>query len=84
MLGGEFLLGKKHGQGNSNNLTTITFAEGEEIVTMQGQTGDNYVDQLTFITKKQDGSEGKYGPFGTIGKHSFSIYGNDFMELQDY
>lgn len=70
LLGGEFLLGKKHGQGNSNSLTTITFAEGEEIITMQGQSGENYVAQLTL---KQDGSEGKYGPFGTIGKHSFSI-----------
>jgi hypothetical protein len=76
LLGGEFMLGKKHGEGNSGNLTTINFADGEEIVSMLGQSGDNYVNQLTFITKKKDGSEGRYGPFGTIGKHSFSIYGN--------
>ena len=76
LLGGEFLLGKKHGMGNSENLTTITFAEGEQVTLMEGQTGDEYIDQLTFFTKKQDGSEGKYGPFGNVGKQTFSISGN--------
>ncbi len=76
LLGGSFTLGPKHGQGNSGILTTITFAEGEKISAMEGQIGDNYLSQLTFITEKEDGSEGKYGPFGTIGKHSFYINGN--------
>ena len=75
LVGGNFLLGNKHGEGNSNNLTTVTFAEGEELVGLEGQTGDNYVDQISFITKKQDGSDGKYGPFGRIGKETFTISG---------
>ena len=62
--------------GYSENLTTITFAEGKQVTLMEGQTGHEYVYQLMFFTTKQDGSEGKYGPFGNVGKHTFSISGN--------
>lgn len=75
VLGGSFLLGKKHG-GNSGNLTTVTFDEGEHIVALLGQTGDNYLNQLTFVTMKANGSEAKYGPFGNTGKDPFSVHGN--------
>ena len=73
---GRVTTGNKFGEGTSGNISTIYFAEGEKIVQLDGKSGDNYVNQLTFITEKADGSEGRYGPYGKIGKHSFSIHGN--------
>ena len=60
---------------NSGNLTTIDFPDGEIIIRIEGQTDEIHVTQLTFMTKRQDGSEAKYGPFGKSGNHSFTISG---------
>ena len=73
-------IGQKHGQGYGANQSTITFEEGEEIISMHGYTIDNYlspgnlyVSQLTLYTRTQYGKEVKYGPFGTFGDTVFSI-----------
>lgn len=41
------------------NLTTINFAEGEDLVGLEGALGYSFVNQLAFHTKKQDGSNAK-------------------------
>ena len=48
LLGGNFFLEKKHGQGYGDNvnLTTINFAEGEELVGLEGTLGYSYIDTL--------------------------------------
>lgn len=75
LLGFDFLIANQHGEQGNGTLTTINFPDGEIVVAIEGRTEGGYISQLTFITRKQDGSKGKYGPFGENGKCSFSIYG---------
>ena len=76
--GGGVRTGEKHG-GASGNLTTITFEYGEGLVEMRGKMGGvlhQTIKQLTFISRKMDGSTVIHGPFGKLGYKSFSIPGN--------
>ena len=74
-LGNDFLLANQHGQSGNGNLTTIDFADGELVVALEGMINNDLVSQLTFITRKQDGTKTKYGPFGEDGGSAFSISG---------
>ena len=74
-LGNDLLLADQHGQSGNGNLTTINFADGELVVALEGMIDNNLVSQLTFITRKQDGTKTKYGPFGEVGGRAFSISG---------
>jgi hypothetical protein len=76
--GGGVRLGDKHG-GARGNVTTITLEYGEGLVEIRGKTGGilhQTIKQLTFISKRIDGSTSVHGPFGREGYRSFSIPGN--------
>ena len=72
LLGGGSYSGENHG-GTGGSPSTVQFADGEVIVQMSGKTNNTLVDQLTFITKKSDGSTGTYGPYGKTGKTPFDV-----------
>ena len=74
LLGGGILDGQNHG-GSGGSPTNVNFAEGEVIIKITGKTNNTLVDQLTFYTRKPDGSTGKYGPYGKTGKTEFEING---------
>lgn len=76
--GGGVRMGEKHG-GASGNLTTIILEYGEGLVEIRGKVGGilhRTIKQLTFISRKQNGSTVIHGPFGKLGYKSFSIPGN--------
>ena len=75
VLGFDSLIANQHGKSGNGNLTTIDFADGELVVALQGMINNDLVSQLTFITRKQDGTKTKYGPFGKVSGHAFSISG---------
>ena len=64
----------RHG-GSGGRESYIQFADNEDIIHMEGKTNNVIVDQLTFVTRKGDGSQGKYGPFGKTGKTPFAVDG---------
>ena len=76
MQGFDYYGARQHGVQQGGNLTTIDFVDGEKLTTIEGTTNEDYICQLTFITKKPDGSERKYGPFGEAGSYPFSISEN--------
>lgn len=76
--GGGTRLGDKHG-GATGTLTTIQFGYGESLVEIRGKLGGllhQSIKQLTFVSRKIDGSKTVYGPFGKRGYKSFSVSGN--------
>ena len=74
LLGGGSITGPNHG-GTGGQPTDVRFSQGEVIVEMSGKTNHTLVDQLTFTTKKSDGSTGTYGPYGRTGRTSFGVEG---------
>ena len=66
--------GPYHG-GSGGSPTTINFAPDEAIVEVRGKTNNVLVDQITFVTKKTDGSTQTYGPYGETGESAFSVKG---------
>ena len=42
---------------------------------MSGKTNNTLVDQLTFTTRKPDGSTATYGPYGKTGRTEFDVDG---------
>ena len=74
LLGGGVLDGTNHG-GSGGRPTDVSFVEGELIEQMSGRTNNTLVDQITFTTRKPDGSTGKYGPFGKTGRTEFQVDG---------
>ncbi|KAL5510318.1 hypothetical protein EMCRGX_G005845 [Ephydatia muelleri] len=66
--------GPYHG-GNGGSPTTINFAADEVIVEVYGKTNNVLVDQITFVTRKRDGSTQTYGPYGMTGETPFSVKG---------
>ena len=75
LLGKGELDGINHG-GSGGEPTYITFDEGEFIIKISGTTNGRLVDQLTFTTRKVDGSVHTYGPYGKTGNTPFEIEGN--------
>jgi Jacalin-like lectin domain len=63
-----------HG-GSTANPITVYFEEGETIVRLVGRCGTR-VDQLAFITKKNNGQLNMHGPYGGVGGAPFFIDGN--------
>jgi hypothetical protein len=78
LLGGGTFNGVYHG-GSGGSLSTVELAEGEVIIRMNGRTNQALVDQLTFTTRKHDGSTCTYGPFGKTGKITFQVEGNNIF-----
>ena len=82
-LDGTIGLGGKYG-GDAGNLTTISLEYGEELsglkgklVVLQGPAWEiNLIGQITFITRKKDGSTAAYGPFGRGGTVPISVDGH--------
>lgn len=75
LYGGGKRLGMKHG-GNGGDLSIISLDPGEKIVGLDGKTGGNSIDQLTFTAERVDGTLVQYGPFGKLGDKPFSAHGN--------
>ncbi len=79
-LGGNSLMGGKHGFAESNNMTKITLNEGDHLVTVHG-TADttsstlNLVTQLGFTVQKSTGEMVKYGPYGGPSIQAFNFTG---------
>ena len=61
--------------GSGGSASTVTLAVGEVIVQVTGKSNGVLVDQLTFVTKKRDGSSLSYGPYGLTGDKPFTING---------
>ena len=64
----------KHG-GSGGRESSIQFADNENVIRMEGKTDNIIVDQLTFVSRKGDGSQGRYGPFGKTGMTPFAVDG---------
>ena len=64
----------KHG-GRGGSPSSFTLAEDEMITRIEGKTNNVLVDQVTFITKKADGTTKQYGPYGKTGQTPFSVDG---------
>ena len=73
-------MGDMHG-GPGGNLSTIELDYMEEITRIEGETKGLYIDQLAIITKKSDGTEKHYGPFGKGGKEYFSFNENNIIGI---
>jgi hypothetical protein len=76
MLGFDNFIANQQGVQNNGSLTTIDFQDREILVGIKGLVKDDYISQLTFITLKPDGSEGRHGPFGKTGNCPFSFFAN--------
>ena len=74
VLGGGSYEGGDHG-GSGGKPTVVTLAKGEVIVKMSGKTNNTLVDQLTFTTRKPDGTTATYGPYGKTGRTEFEVDG---------
>ena len=74
-LDGKIILGTKHGSGNSQNSTKITFDPGETIIAINGTADSRRVCQLRFTTRTTIGLRKEYGPFGNTQVHPFSFSG---------
>ena len=75
LLGGGVLDGSNHG-GTGGRPTVVEFEDGEFIIAMTGKTNDVLVDQVTFTTRKPNGSTATYGPFGKTGETKYEVTGN--------
>ena len=64
----------RHG-GWGGTPSNFTLAEDEIIIRVEGKTNNCLVDQVTFISRKANGIENKYGPYGKTGQTPFSIDG---------
>ena len=80
LLDGSRLLGKKYSGAldSYGNLTIIDIGDREQIIGVECkmETYYNYIDQITFISRKGNGHVVIYGPFGRLGKKSFSVHGS--------
>ncbi len=74
LLGGGSFNGPNHG-GTGGKPTEVCFSQGEVIVEMSGKTNNTLVDQVTFTTRKSDGTTCTYGPYGKTGKTPFGVQG---------
>src|SRR3989304_4502713 len=63
----------KHG-GSGGDQHVINFAEGENIITLEGRSGSR-VDQLKFTTRDNSGATKVYGPYGGSGGSPFIVNG---------
>ena len=70
------LLGAMHGNGGSQNMSKITLSDGEKLELVEAMMGVRLVDQLTFTSRKADGSTVKYGPYGQSTNSSFTCSGS--------
>ena len=74
LLGGGTYNGADHG-GSGGRPSVVVLAKREVIVRMKGKTNNTLVDQLTFTTRKPDGSRATYGPYGRTGRTQFEVEG---------
>lgn len=75
LLGGGKILAKKHG-GDGGGLSIVSLDAGESIIGLECKTRGLLIDQLTFTTRKENGTIVHYGPFGKYGTDTFSLSGN--------
>lgn len=77
LLDGSIKRGTKYGEDQGNPLSVITFDRDEKIIGVKGTGyGMQVVCQMTFVTKKADGSTVYYGPYGYTWQTPFSYDGN--------
>ena len=58
--------GERHG-GDGGSMNNIDLQDGEKVVEVRALVG-LYLNQLVFVTQKQDGTTREYGPFGQVGE----------------
>ena len=79
VLNGSTRLGGKHG-GDGGNLTVITFGNDEELIGLTAKIEVTWlyqaIGQVSFVSRKRDGSEISYGPFGNSGNETVSVSGH--------
>ena len=82
LMGGRRYLGKMHGT-KGGTLTVIKFDSDEELIRLEGKGTYTDICQVTFVSKKGDGSTMYYGPFGadciqnvTFDGHIVGFYGS--------
>ena len=68
-LEGKIITGRKHGGGGSDNVTEIIFEAGEHLLAVYIEADKMLVNQLTLVTRKGNGAEVVYGPFGSCHSH---------------
>lgn len=71
---GSTFAGGRHG-GHGGRETYLQLEAGEEIIEVYGKTNHALVDQISFVTRKADGTVQIYGPFGRTGETSYSVKG---------
>ena len=77
LLGGGTRLGALHGDNSKGNSTTIQLGDDETVITINGKLDYQkiFLNELSFGTKRRNGSVTVYGPFGN-GSVPFAIQGN--------
>ena len=78
LMNGTTVSGNVHGSDSKGTKSTVVFDDSEVLVGIEGILSDDGggVDQLSFATRKKDGSSGKYGPYGgSSGGEAFTSYG---------
>jgi hypothetical protein len=81
LLDGTTRVGDKNGK-SLGNLTTIDLRDGEELIGLKGAVDHSNwskgsINQLTFFSRKKNGSIVKYGPFGNkSGDEEMSVVGH--------
>ena len=75
LYGGKTQLGQIHGTVRGK-MTVINVEKSEHLTGIEGKSDGLFINQLTFLTWRSDGSTAQYGPFGTTGSQPFSSYGN--------
>ena len=78
LMNGTTVSGNVHGSDSKGTKSTVVFDDSEVLVGIEGILSDDggRVDQLSFATRKKDGSSGKYGPYGSSsGGEAFTSYG---------
>lgn len=82
LMNGTTVSGNTHGSDSKGIKSTIEFSISEVLTGVMGMlSGDEKcVDQITLITRKKDGSSGKYGPYGSSsGGKAFSSFGHHIL-----
>jgi hypothetical protein len=80
LLNGSTRLAGRNG-GDGENFTTVSLEYGEELTGMNGMVVEgpwsfDFIGQITFMSRKKDGSTAVYGPFGKSGSKPISVRGH--------
>ena len=68
-----------HHGGTTGDRSSIQLASNDSIVGVEGATNNVLVDQLTFITRNEDGDENRHGPYGKTGDTPFAVEGKEIV-----